>query len=97
MYSIEIKARAVTHIQKAAQWYSKQQIDLGARFLDELEKAFEVLEINPFYAKRYNDVRGLPLNTFPFLILYKVDEKKMLVSIFAVFHTSQDPQNYPNS
>lgn len=96
MYSIEIKPKAVTHIQKAVLWYSKQQNELGTRFLDELENAFEVLEINPFYVKKYKEVRGFPLHTFPFLLLYTVDEKEMKISIIAVFHTSQDPQKYPS-
>jgi len=95
MYNIELKPRAEAHLQKAMLWYNKQQTDLGGRFLDDLKNAFEALEINPFYAKRYKDVRGFLLNKFPFLILYIVNEKQLSISVLAVFHTSEDPKKYP--
>ena len=95
MYKVEIKQRAQSHLKKAALWYNKQQQGLGLRFLDEVEDAFDVLSINPFYAVRYKEIRGFNLKKFPFLLLYKVDEKVSSVTILAVFHTSKDPAKYP--
>ncbi len=95
MYNIFIKSKAATHIRKAALWYDTQQKRLGLTFIDEVENAFEALSINPFYSIRYKDVRGFVLKKFPFLILYRVGENKIAVTILAVFHTSQNPEKYP--
>ena len=95
MYKIEIKVRAQAHLRKAALWYNTQQKGLGLRFLYEVEISLEVLNINPFYAVRYKDVRAYPLKDFPFLMMFRVDETKMSISILAVFHTSKAPEKYP--
>jgi plasmid stabilization system protein ParE len=95
MYSVELKSRAIKHIKKSTLWYTQKQVDLGGKFLDELEIAFDSLAINPFYSLRYKDVRGYSLKKFPFIILYRVNEKKFVVSIIAVFHTAQNPIKYP--
>ncbi|MCE2895383.1 MAG: type II toxin-antitoxin system RelE/ParE family toxin [Flammeovirgaceae bacterium] len=95
MYAIEIKPKAIAQLRKAAIWYNSKQLELGTRFLNELENSFTILAINPFYAKKYKNVRGYNLKNFPFLILFKVDEENFKVSIVPVFHTAQDPRKYP--
>ena len=87
---------AAIHLKRAAFWYNKRKKDLGQLFLDEVESAFDTLRVNPFYAIRYKEIRGFALKKFPFLILFKVDDKQSLVYILAVFHTSQNPAKYPS-
>ena len=95
MYEIEIKPKAAAQIREAAIWYTKKQKEIGLFFLNEIESAFDAISINPFYAIRYKDLRGFVLKKFPFLILYRINEKQMAITIFAVFHTAQDPNKYP--
>ncbi len=45
--------KAETHLKRAAYWYNERQKGLGHRFLDEVESAFDILKVNPFYAVRY--------------------------------------------
>ena len=71
--------------------------------MNNLEKNFsmtmlltiELLEINPFFQKRFNNYRVIPLNKFPFILIYVILEEEKLVFIESVFHTSQNPKKYP--
>ncbi len=71
--------------------------------MNNLEKNFsmtmlltiELLEINPFFQKRFNNYRVIPPNKFPFILIYVILEEEKLVFIESVFHTSQNPKKYP--
>ncbi len=39
MYAIEIKPKAIAQLRKAAIWYNSKQLELGTRFLNELENS----------------------------------------------------------
>lgn len=95
MYKVDINKKAQSHLKKTAFWYNAQQKGLGLRFLDEVENAIDILAINPFYAIRHRNVRGFNLKKFPYLVLYIVDENLSTITILAVFHTSQNPDKYP--
>jgi hypothetical protein len=41
---------------------------------------------------RYENFRIVYLKKFPFGIHFKYDEKKNLIEIYSVFHTSRDPE-----
>ncbi|MGB0368465.1 MAG: type II toxin-antitoxin system RelE/ParE family toxin [Flavobacteriales bacterium] len=90
-FTVFTKPRANSEIKDAVNWYEKQQIGLGLRFLDELEKVFTYLETSPLaFQKKYNEVREVPINVFPFVVLYEVEET--VVTVYAVFHTNQHPE-----
>jgi plasmid stabilization system protein ParE len=39
---------------------------------------------------RFEDVRIMPLKKFPFLIFYRVDDTKQIVTVIAIWHQSRD-------
>jgi toxin ParE1/3/4 len=90
-YRIVVEPRALTDIQRVIDYYDEQQIGLGKKFVDALEKYFVTISKNPFYQVRYKIVRCLPLRKFPFMIHYYIDENIKTVFIVSVFHTSQKP------
>lgn len=94
-YKILIEPRAVLDIQDAVDYYDFRQLGLGAYFFKTLEEHIEVLSNNPLFQIRYKDYRGLPIQKFPFIILYFTDEEKKTVYIVSVFNTSLNPKKYP--
>jgi toxin ParE1/3/4 len=90
-YSLVIDLRAVRDIQQAIDYYEEQQEGLGKKFESVLHIHMSSLQINPFYRIRYDTVRCLPLKIFPFMVHFTVEEKLKLITIYAVFHTSIDP------
>ena len=83
-----------TSIQQAIDYYDEQQIGLGERFENTLNKHLIALENNPFYRIRYDNIRCLPIRKFPYMVHYTVEEVQKLIIIRAVFHTSLDPENW---
>ncbi|WP_310558233.1 type II toxin-antitoxin system RelE/ParE family toxin [Flavobacterium sp.] len=41
---------------------------------------------------KYNEIRCRKIEKFPFLIHYQINENLNIVTVFAVFHTSRNPE-----
>lgn len=94
-FSIDVDPGAILDLQKAIDYYDEQQPGLGKKFENAIDKHFSALSKNPFYQVRYDDIRCMPMNKFPFMIHFTVDEENKTVRVSAVFHTSIDPdQNW---
>ncbi len=91
---IYLLSAAVDDITQAVQYYNSQKEHLGERFLDELEKLFDILaafpEIFPLKRKNY---REAVMKKFPYVVVYTVEENKIL--IYALFHTHRSPDEKP--
>ena len=92
MYKILILPVAKQDIREAAVWYSEQQDGLGKRFITDVRKNIKLLKNKPYlHAIRYDDVRASVLPVFPFMVHYSVDESQKSIIIYAVLHTSRNP------
>jgi len=65
-------------------------------FYLELLSAENILKNTKYFEKIYKDFHRLPLKSFPYIVIYKVDEKNKAIVIYRIFHTSQNPEKYPN-
>lgn len=74
----------------AYDWYEEQRNGLGEEFLEELEIGYAKILKNPthypFIAKGF---RRFALGRFPYVAIYEVISNELIV--FAVFHTSRNP------
>ena len=93
-FTVNIGAAALADVQNAIDYYDEAQPGLGAIYLLELEEFFVVLEENPHFEIRYDEVRCLPLKKFPFMIHFTLDEEAKSVNIRAVLHTSLNPKSW---
>ena len=59
-----------------------------------VKNAINTLKKNPFFQMRYDSVRCLPLETFPYMVHFTFDENRKLVEIFAIIHTSLSTENW---
>lgn len=90
-YKLVVKILAERDISEAAEWYSKQANHLAGQFIEKIETAFKELQKNPeHYQKRYNDVRVLFAENFPFGIYYTIEDNTIF--IHAVLHTRRNPK-----
>ena len=94
-FKVVIEPRAVTDIQQAIDYYDEQLPGLGERFHAALSEHIAAVAVNPFYQVRYKDYRALPINKFPYLLIFYTDEPKQTVNIIAVFNTSQSTAKLP--
>lgn len=90
--SIVFSKKAQHEINSSWIWYEDKQQGLGDRFVDEVMNGIERIQNNPFhYAIRIKSFRETCLRSFPFLIIFRINEGKGIVRIISVFHTARNP------
>ncbi len=92
-YQSIFSSRAQKEISKSLDWYEERQPGLGDRFVKEVIDRIKQIERDPErYPNRYKLCRETSVKTFPYLIIYRINKRKKLISILSVFHTSQNPR-----
>lgn len=93
MYKTVILPLAKEDIRNAAKWYNEKQKGLGNRYITQIREKVHFIRQNPQTGNiRYDNVRIMVLNIFPFMIHYTIDEKSKVIIISAVLHTSRNPE-----
>ena len=90
MMQVRFHPEAESEMTGAAAWYEAQQTNLGKRYLTCVEDAINHIRINPqLYACIDGDVRRCLTKTFPFGVLFRVDQDS--IQILAVMHLHREP------
>ena len=80
-------------VQDAVNWYNERQKGVGKRFFSVVKIHFGLLKKDPFcIAVKYDDIRCMPVSKFPYNIHYKIKSDSKTIVIFAVYHTSRNPE-----
>lgn len=90
----KVNPQAKIDIQEQIHFYNDKQKGLGKRFHNDVKSTFKSIRKNPFYQIRYKDIRCIPLNIFPAMVHFSLDESKKRITVRAVFPTRKDPQNW---
>ena len=90
-YSVEVRPLATLEIIEGYDWYESQRIGLGLEFLEDLEKFYNTLTINPLIHSYYlENVRQGMLHKFPYNVVYEVFGD--IIVVYSVFMTRRDPK-----
>jgi mRNA-degrading endonuclease RelE of RelBE toxin-antitoxin system len=66
---------------------------LGKRYTNQVKKQINALKKDPYiFSIKYKEIRCKKIDKFPFMIHYKINEELKTVYIFAIFHTSRNPE-----
>ena len=91
-YLSELSTKAQKEIAVSWDWYEERLKGLGDRFVHEVKGTiFKVTQNPKRYPPKYNNYRQTAVDTFPFVIIFQINERKKLVRIISVFHTSRQP------
>ena len=91
MFELIIKTLAEDDIRDAVDWYSKISSELKQEFVDALEQKFKSLVENPVqYQKRYEEIRVIFTEKFPYGIYFTIESST--VYVHAILHTKRNPQ-----
>ncbi len=94
-YKIITTPETEKDIEEAIKWYKDIQISLALSFINELRAVRKYIHQNPNKIQvRYNNIRIAFLKKFPYGIHYKFE--KDIITIVAVFHTSQNHEKWKN-
>lgn len=89
-WKLIISEEAVKDLTDAASWYETQKNDLGLEFINEVEKVFLTIKLNPFiFQIQRSIIRHGYVNRFPYIIIYEVEKIKVVV--YAVIRAEQKP------
>jgi len=86
---VYIEPEAHQDIQQGVDWYNQQVEDLGYKFYDEIENTLNLIQSNPYFQIRYDQVRCIPLKKFPYMIHFTVHESDQIIIIQSILHTSR--------
>ena len=94
-YTLIIKQGARQDILDAFLYYEEQQAGLGEQFLAEVAASNNRIVANPEYygfiaTKQHRGLRRLNMNTFPYIIIYEIENDRIVV--YAVHNTHQKPR-----
>jgi plasmid stabilization system protein ParE len=80
-------------VRKGYDWYEEQRPGLGDVFLKRVEECLASIRRNPkAFQAVAKDARRAVVKQFPYVVFFKIEEK--ITYVYAVFHTSQDPQKW---
>ncbi len=97
-YKIVLSPLAVKNLDDALKFYNDNvSKKIATLFWKDYKRTYNSLKINPFYQFHDNNYRFLPMQKFPFIAFFIVNELENIVYLNAIFHTSQNPDRYPIS
>jgi plasmid stabilization system protein ParE len=88
-----IAPEAESDITEAYVWYEDRRAGLGEEFLSSVDACLERIRRRPeMYPVVHETYRRTLTRRFPYAVFYEHSEAK--VTIYAVFHTSRDPNKW---
>jgi len=94
-YSIEIEPDVFKDIQNAIDYYNSCQAGFGKRFYQTIDKQLKFLRSNyNLFAIRYDNIRCMNVEKFPYMIHYLVLSDQKTISIKAIFCTHENPDKW---
>ena len=92
-FEVRFTEEAKDDLADAYEWYENRRSGLGEEFLTCFEASLHGLARSPkMYAKVYREFRRTIIRRFPYSIFFEFDGT--MVTIFAVFHSSRDPNKW---
>jgi toxin ParE1/3/4 len=92
-YRIVIPDEIYEELNSAAVYYEGQQNNLGVKFLDDYENTMANLKRAPLvYQFRFKEFRGIRFARFPFVVLYEVEGKSII--IYRLIHAKRNPKKW---
>ncbi len=91
-YQLIFHPQAEEEYRNAYQWYELAQKGLGERFEKMVEKRLEqIVQYPENYHISKASYREVSTEVFPYTIVYKLNKRKKLIYISAVYHTKRNP------
>ncbi|SFI78019.1 type II toxin-antitoxin system RelE/ParE family toxin [Planctomicrobium piriforme] len=82
-------------LDAAYAWYESRRRGLGEEFLSCIDACIQRIQRMPeAYPRFYENFRRVIVRRFPYVIFY--DSSGSLITVYAVFHTSLDPDRWQN-
>jgi toxin ParE1/3/4 len=91
------RPEAETDIIEIAAWYDSRTDGLGNRFVEEVLSVMDQLSTNPLlHCRRHprKNIRWRYPKSFPFRVIYEVNENERVVVVAAVLHAARHEREW---
>jgi hypothetical protein len=93
IFKVEYNPDFFNDLVEAVDWYNEKQVGLGNRFFNKVKQQTAKLSSTALhFAIKYDDIRCMCIQKFPYMVHYCVNEQTKTVKVEAMFHTSRDPR-----
>ncbi len=94
-FHLDIEPEVLDDLQEAVNYYNRKKDGLGKEFYNTVDRHFEYLKKNyTLFGERYDDIRCMPVEKFPYLIHYRILKSQKTVSVKAVFCSYNNPEKW---
>jgi len=91
--NLVVRPEAEQELDDAADWYERDRPGRGVKFLRRVAEAVVAIRRSPRAFSPYRvHYRRRVVKHFPYVVIYGYDDRTDTVTVFSVFHTSQDPR-----
>ena len=93
-YTVRLHPKADKDFIQAYAWYEEQKEGLGERFILTVREKMEAIANNPetFGSRDNPSFREALLQTFPYIIVYKIYMRKEEIFISSIHHAKKHPK-----
>ena len=96
-YNIRISPETDIEINEALEYYNKINDKLSGELFNIIFDNLDFIKNKPFsFTTKYKNIRSLPIDKYPYVICYFIDEAINTVNIISVFNTNQSPDKWQN-
>ncbi len=93
MYKVELADEAQEDYEQSIRWYNERSYQASENFVNAIEETLDLISKLPHQFKTikkgYHEVI---VHSFPFTIVYKIEEAEKLIAVTAVHHQSRNPK-----
>jgi toxin ParE1/3/4 len=96
-WRLQIAVEVENDILEAIVWYESRQEGLGVQFCEEIIQVWNALTENPLLNSRRHPMRNIRWSypkSFPYRVIYEVDETTYVVRIAAVLHAARHERHW---
>jgi hypothetical protein len=92
-YKVRVLIKARKEVFDAFDWYEEQQEGLGDKFSEEIQISINKIQLNPnHHPLKTISLREFVVKKYPFVIVYKISERREEIIITSIFHTKRNPK-----
>jgi plasmid stabilization system protein ParE len=93
IFKLKLTAQAKKQYKEIVDWYSERSQQATDNFIRELDETFNKICRNPFsYRSVHQRFRILKMKTYPYYIIFSIEEKSQLIVIAKLYHTARNPE-----
>ena len=96
VFKIKLLLSAQKDLEEAIEYYNQVNNKLSLKFYSEFLELNNLLEKNPFFEIRYNEIRTYNLKSFPYVVHFIINENLNLVIILAIVFGKMEKNKFQN-